>query len=292
MTAEPTIIAGLAEVADRYDAFILDLWGTIHDGVKPLPGAVDCLYALKAAGKQMLILSNAPRRVPAVVDRMDAVGIPRDAYDDVLSSGEAAWLALHQRTDTWHAALGRRCFLIGEAGDESVLQDQDLTEVEDPGSADFAVAVGLFKRTDTLADYEGLLRDMRALNLPMICANPDLEVMRGEKRELCAGSLAARYEELGGEVHYQGKPHPPIYSLSFARLGVHGPDRILAVGDSLRTDVAGARAVGMDSLFIASGLMADELGMTPFAEPDPNALGQLFSRHSAWPTYTATAFRW
>lgn len=292
MTAETSIVPGLAEVADRYDAFILDLWGTIHDGVKPLPGAVDCLYALKAAGKRMLILSNAPRRIQAVVDRMDAIGIPRDAYDDVLSSGEAAWLALHHRADVWHAALGRRCFLIGEAGDESVLQDQDLTEVDDLAAADFVVAVGLFKRGDTLADYEALLTDMAARGLPMICANPDLEVMRGEKRELCAGTLAARFEALGGEVHYQGKPHPPIYTLSFARLGVRGPERILAVGDSLRTDVAGADAVGMDSLFVASGLMADELGMEPFAAPDPAALEALFARHGARPTYTATAFRW
>lgn len=292
MTAEPSIVAGLAEVADRYDAFILDLWGTIHDGVRPLPGAVECLYALQAAGKKMLILSNAPRRIPAVVERMDGVGIPRDSYDDVLSSGEAAWLALHQRTDPWHATLGRHAFLIGEAGDESVLQDQDVAEVDDLDAADFVVAVGVYKRSDTIADYETLLADIRDRGLKMICVNPDLEVMRGEKRELCAGALAARFEELGGEVHYHGKPHPPIYTLSFARLGLHGPGRVLAVGDSLRTDVAGAAAVGMDSLFIASGLLAEELGHEPFAEPDPAALGALFARHGAHPTYTATAFRW
>jgi HAD superfamily hydrolase (TIGR01459 family) len=292
MPPEPLIVPGLAAVVDRYDAFILDLWGTIHNGVAPLPGAVDCLYALKAAGRRMLILSNAPRRIPAVVERLDAVGIPRDAYDDVLSSGEAAWLALYERTEPWHAALGRRAFVIGEAGDESVLQDQDIAEVETVDEADFVVCVGVYRRSDTLDAYEGLLAEIRARDLPMVCVNPDLEVIRGDRRELCAGALAARYEALGGAVRYHGKPHRPIYTLSFARLGLHGPERALAVGDSLRTDIAGARTVGMDSLFIAGGLMADELGLAPGAAPDPAALDDLFARHGARPTYTASAFRW
>ncbi len=285
-------IAGLSAVADRYDGFILDLWGTIHDGVAPLPGAVACLRALAERGKRVLILSNAPRRTGAVIDRMDRVGIPRDCYGPVLSSGEAGWLALHARSDAWHARLGDRAFLIGEAGDESVLQGQPVEAVDTPDRATFLLCVGAFRRGDTVADYAALLAGAQARALPMLCVNPDLEVLRGPKREICAGAIAARYEALGGDVRYHGKPHRPIYELSFARLAGILPARILAVGDSLRTDIAGASAVGIDSLFVTGGLMAGELGIAPLAEPPAAALQALYGRHRQRPTWAAAAFRW
>ena len=292
MTEPNHLIAGLSAIADRYDGYILDLWGTIHNGVEPLPGAVDCLRALARRGKTVLILSNAPRRIGAVIDRMDAVGIPRDCYGPVLSSGEAGWLGLRERADPWHAKLGDRAFLIGEAGDESVLQDQPVEEVGTLGRATFLLCVGAFGRTDTVDDYAGLLAEARALRLPMLCVNPDLEVLRGPNREICAGAIAARYAEIGGEVGYHGKPHPPIYALSFSRMPGLPPARILAVGDSLRTDIAGANAVGIDSLFVTGGLLADELGIAPLGEPPARALPPLYARHRQRPTWAAAALRW
>ena len=292
MTEPNHLIAGLSAVAGRYDGFILDLWGTIHNGVEPLPGAVDCLRALAQRGKTVLILSNAPRRSAAVVGRMDAVGIPRDCYGPVLSSGEAGWLALRDRADPWHAGLGDRAFLIGEAGDESVLQDQAIEETGSLDRATFLLCVGAFRRTDTVADYAALLAEARARNLPMLCVNPDLEVLRGPVREICAGAIAARYAAIGGDVGYHGKPHRPIYTLSFARFPGIPPARILAVGDSLRTDIAGANGAGIDSLFITGGLLAEELGIAPLSDPPPAALPPLYARHRQRPTWAAAAFRW
>lgn len=288
----PHVIPGLSAIAGRYDGYILDLWGTIHNGVEPLPGAVDCLRALAQRGKAVLILSNAPRRAGAVVARMDAVGIPRDCYGPVLSSGEAGWLALRERADPWHAGLGDRAFLIGEAGDESVLQDQAVEEVDSLERATFLLCVGAFRRTDTVEDYAGLLAEARALRLPMLCVNPDLEVLRGPNREICAGAIAARYAATGGDVGYHGKPHRPIYTLSFGQLPGIPPARILAVGDSLRTDIAGANAVGIDSLFVTGGLLAEELGIAPFGEPPAGALAPLYARYGQRPTWAAAAFRW
>ena len=292
MTEPNHVIAGLSEIADRYDGYILDLWGTIHNGVEPLPGAVDCLRALAQGGKTVLILSNAPRRTGAVIDRMDAVGIPRDCYGPVLSSGEAGWLALRDRTDPWHAKLGDRAFLIGEAGDESVLQDQPVEETGSLERATFLLCVGAYRRTDTVDDYTALLARARALRLPMLCVNPDLEVLRGPNREICAGAIAARYAEIGGEVGYHGKPHRPIYTLSLARFPGIPPARILAVGDSLRTDIAGANGAGIDSLFVTGGLLAEELGIAPLSAPPPGALPALYARYGERPTRAAAAFRW
>lgn len=292
MADQNHVIAGLSAIADRYDGFILDLWGTIHNGVEPLPGAVDCLRALAHRSKAVLILSNAPRRSAAVVDRMDAVGIPRDCYGPVLSSGEAGWLALRDRADPWHARLGSRAFLIGEAGDESVLQDQPVDETGSLERATFLLCVGAFRRTDTVEDYAALLAEAQALKLPMLCVNPDLEVLRGPDREICAGAIAARYAAIGGDVGYHGKPHRPIYTLSLARLPGIAPARLLAVGDSLRTDIAGANAAGVDSLFVTGGLLAEELGIAPLSDPPPGALPPLYARYRQRPTWAAAAFRW
>ena len=292
MTGPNHPIAGLSAIADRYDGYILDLWGTIHNGVEPLPGAVECLRALAERGKSVLILSNAPRRTGAVIERMDAVGIPRNCYGPVLSSGEAGWLALRDRSDRWHAKLGDRAFLIGEAGDESVLQGQPVEEVACVERATFLLCVGAFGRTDTVDDYAGLLAAAQTQRLPMLCVNPDLEVLRGPSREICAGAIAARYAAIGGDVGYHGKPHRPIYELSFGLIPGIDPARILAVGDSLRTDIAGANAVGIDSLFVTGGLLAEELGIAPLGDPPAGALAPLYARHRQRPTWAIAAFRW
>lgn len=299
MTAEPrlaadgiVVVSGLSEIAGRYDAFIVDLWGTIHDGVRPLPGALDALSRLRESRRRILVLSNAPRRVDAVVARMRGLGIPDDLWDDALSSGEATWLALRDRPDDFHRHLGDACYLIGGEGDDSAVAGLGLELVDDVTRADFVAAIGLDGPERTVADYEPVLRAARARDLPMVCANPDLEVLRGGKRELCAGSLAARYEEVGGRVCYHGKPHAGIYRLARARLGLADPRRILAVGDSLPTDVAGAAAAGMDSLLITGGLHAEALGLAWDEAPEPRALARFCAEQRQQPTWAAGAFRW
>jgi HAD superfamily hydrolase (TIGR01459 family) len=287
------ILPGMGAVADRYDGFILDLWGTIHDGIRPWEGAIECMAALKQRGKRVLLLSNAPRRSHLAIARMDEMGIPRDTYDGVLTSGEAAQNALAARTDEWHRRLGRRAYLLGPPKDDSALEEVPDERVEELAQADYIVNVGVRRRNDGLADYEDFLRDAVARKLPMICCNPDLEVLRGDDRELCAGALARRFEELGGDCYYHGKPHAPIYAESLKRLGISDPRRVVGVGDALRTDVAGAAAFGMDSVFVAStGILARDLGIAPFENPDPAALARLCAADGTYPTAAVSALRW
>ncbi len=287
------ILPGLAALADRYDGFILDLWGTIHDGLRPWAGAVECLAELKRRGKRVLLLSNAPRRSYLAIQRLGEMGVPRDHYGDVLTSGEAAQNALVARRDPWHAKLGRRCHLLGPAKDDSVLEDVPDERVESLADADYIVNVGTRRRLDGMELYEGFLADAAGRKLPMICCNPDYVVLRGDDRELCAGALALRYEEIGGEVYYHGKPHAPIYAESLRRLGLADPRHVLGVGDALRTDVAGAAAAGMDSVLITStGIMAKDMGIAPFEDPDPATLARACAAEGHYPTAAIAAFRW
>ncbi len=291
-TAVP-ILPGLAALTDRYDGFILDLWGTIHDGIRPWAGAVECLAELKRRRKRVLILSNAPRRSHLAIDRMDEMGVPRSGYDDVLTSGEAAHDALLKRADDWHGKLGHRCHLLGPPGDDSVLEGVPHERVGDLAGADFIVNVGTRRRLDGLAEYEAFLADAARRGLPMICCNPDFEVLRGADRELCAGALARRYEDFGGDVYYHGKPHAPIYAESLKRLGLSDPARVLAVGDALRTDIAGAAAFGMDAVLVTStGILAKELGSAPFEDPEPAALARICAADGQHPIAAVAAFRW
>ena len=292
-TKSVPILPGLAALADRYDGFLLDLWGTIHDGLKPWPGAVECLAELRKRGKRVLLLSNAPRRSHLAIARLDEMGVPRSHYDDVLTSGEAAHDALVARSDPWHAKLGRRCHLLGPTRDDSVLEGVAHERVERLADADYIVNVGTRGRLDTMEPYEPFLAEAAQRKLPMICCNPDYVVLRGDDRELCAGALALRYEELGGDVYYHGKPHAPIYAESLRRLGLSDYGRVLAVGDALRTDVAGAAAVGMDAVFITStGIMAKDMGVAPFQDPDPATLARMCAAEGQFPTAALAAFRW
>lgn len=252
-------LEGFAPLAARYDGFILDLWGVIHDGVRPYPGAVDCLTRLGAAGKRRALLSNGPRRNHVIQGAMRAMGIADSLYDAILTSGEATWRALRDRPDPWLQALGTHVFHLGPKRDLSVIEDLPLTRVETPAEASFVVNTGPDDElgvTD-LGPYEATLAECAELRLPMVCANPDLEVMRDGRRVLCAGALAQRYETLGGDVRYFGKPDPAIYPAIVAALGVA---RVLAVGDALRTDVAGAAAAGLPSCWVLGGIHAEELG--------------------------------
>jgi HAD superfamily hydrolase (TIGR01459 family) len=284
--APPQLIHGMLEIADRYDGFILDLWGVLHDGVRPFPGVRDCLLALKAQGKKLCLLSNAPRRLTATRAKLDGMGLTADLYDALMTSGEATWMALRDPPDAWHAALGPRLFHIGPPRDNDVYDTlSNRQRVDTPEQADFVLNTGIDDFDETLADYEPILARCAAAGLPMICANPDLVVLVGEKMVVCAGLLAQRYEELGGAVVQHGKPHAPVYRQCLSLLGNPAPERICAVGDSLRTDIAGAAAAGMDSVLIAGGIHREELFTSPGHPPNPAraaALARSTGHHPTW----------
>jgi HAD superfamily hydrolase (TIGR01459 family) len=253
-------LTGFAPLASEYDGFILDLWGVIHDGVTPYPGAKQCLAALQKAGKRVVLLSNAPRPSASAQQALRGMGLGDELYTGIMTSGEATRLALATPPDDWFASLGRRVLHIGPARDRVTLEGLNVERVADPARADFVLNTGPDEAVSAaLADYEDVLRRSRDAGLRMVCANPDLEVIRGGERVICAGALAHRYEELGGEVRSFGKPDRAIYRPVLEMLDV-APDRVLAVGDALRTDIAGAKAAGLASCWVLGGIHGAELG--------------------------------
>ncbi len=292
-TESLTVHAGLGPLAGRYDGYILDLWGVVHNGLAPYPGAVDCMRRLRRAGKSVILLSNAPRGAAVVRDFLAGIGVGGDAYDDIVTSGDATREALARRADPWHAALGRACLYFGKPDDARLLDGLDYDRVDAVADADFILSLGLDDAdTETVADYRERLAAATARKLPMICGNPDLTVMRGDTVLLCAGALAKAYEEIGGEVCWHGKPYPRVYQICLQRMAGVAPERVLAIGDSFRTDIAGANRAGLDSLFALGGIHAEELGLAPGAAPDPAQLEAAIAAGGHRPTAAILGLRW
>ncbi|MCW8309107.1 TIGR01459 family HAD-type hydrolase [Acidiphilium sp. PA] len=245
----------IADLAEGYDGFIVDLWGVVHDGVRPYPGVIAALAALRAAGKRVVFLSNAPRRAAAVAASLADMGIAPGSYDGVVTSGEVVRRALASRTDPDFAALGARFVHLGPARDRNLFEGLDLIEVSAPDEADFMLNTGPddLAAQDDAAAFDALLAGSLKAGLPMVCANPDLEVIRDGRRIVCAGLLAQRYEAWGGRVIWRGKPDPAVYAPTLALLGT-ARERTIAFGDSLRTDIAGAKAAGIASVLVLTGI--------------------------------------
>ena len=286
------VIGGLRELAPHYDGFILDLWGVIHDGVAPMPGAVDCLRSLMESDKRIILLSNAPRRADDVVRRITRIGVPAGLYHHVMSSGEEAWQHLRRRDDPFYAALGWRCLHIGSERDIEIRHGLDLEFVDTAEEAEFVLNTGPAGWDDRLEDYEPILQLALDRNLPMICANPDIVVMHGNQLALCAGALAKWYEEAGGRVRWHGKPFRSVYDTCVELLEIDDCSRILAVGDSVRTDIAGAAGAGIDSLLIADGIHAEEFGTAGDRAPDLERIEAVLRAGAYNPVGVARRFIW
>lgn len=268
------IIQTLADVSSRYDAVFCDLWGCLHDGKHPFPAAVAALQAYRQRGGLVLLLTNAPRPRSSVVAQLDRMGCPRDAWDEVVTSGDAAQYALLT------GAVGRKVYFIGADKDEPFFTDfaedlQDVAASQQPiarvalEDAEGCVCTGLRDdMTEVPEDYHLTLMRLKNYGLPMLCANPDIVVDFGDKRLWCAGALARDYEAMGGRALYFGKPHPPIYDMARRRLAALTTSRdpqILCIGDGINTDIQGGMGEGLDTLFVTGGIAAEEFG------PDPEA---------------------
>jgi HAD superfamily hydrolase (TIGR01459 family) len=248
---------GLAAISAEYDGYIIDLWGVIHDGVRAYPGALDCLGALRAQGKRVVLLSNAPRRAALAGDGLRAFGLDETLYDAIVTSGEATYHALRQRPDPWFERLGTVVYHLGPVRDRSVFEGLGLALAARPEAASFVLNTGPDDErnpTDPAA-FDDVLRACRDAGLPMLCANPDLTVVRDGLSIICAGGLAERYEAIGGDVRAIGKPDPAIYEEALAALGARR-DRVVVIGDSLRTDIAGAANAGLAAVWILGGIHA------------------------------------
>jgi HAD superfamily hydrolase (TIGR01459 family) len=291
----PPLLSGLAPVADRYDGYLVDLWGVMHNGVAPYPAAVAALGELKSRGKHVLLLSNAPRRSEEAIRRLVAMGIDRSLFDALVTSGEATWQELKAFDDPFYRGLGRRCLPIMAQSDRGMLEGLDLTIAREVGEADFILALGIESAGDRLEKFQPLLEAAAACSLPMICANPDLEVVRGAAREICAGAIAGLYEGMGGRVRYHGKPQEGVYRRCFALLSGIPRSRILGIGDSLRTDIAGAAAAGIDGLLILGGILEEHLGgpdSLAVSAADPHLMGRHLTEASARPRLLMARFGW
>lgn len=256
-------IASLGDIAAGYDAILCDVWGVVHDGKSAFPAAVAALARFRAERGPVLLLSNAPRPGESVIEMLDHLNVPRDAYDGILTSGDATRAEMARRGAASFYHLGPPRDRVVWAGLPAVETKLDAASV--------LLCTGLADdEREGPDDYKELLAAARARDLPMICANPDIKVHRGARLIWCAGAVAAAYEAIGGHVVYFGKPHPPIYAEALTRLGTLAgrtleATRILAVGDGMHTDILGANRTGIDALLISSGIHAERFGAAPDA---------------------------
>ncbi|AOZ68794.1 HAD family hydrolase [Rhodobacter xanthinilyticus] len=289
------IVQSLAEISAPYDALFCDLWGCLHNGVAPFPEAVAALQGFRATGGKVVLLTNAPRPAPFVIATLERMGVPRDAYDLVVSSGDAAQDAM------FAGAVGRKVWHLGPEKDAGFFEQipaewQGQAEIERVSfeEAEGIICTGPFDEiSEVPEDYRARFLLAKGRGLPMLCANPDIVVDLGERRIYCAGALAALYEEMGGEAMYFGKPHPPIYDLARRKLAAIGgveDGRILAIGDGINTDVAGAVGEGIDALFVTGGLAVDQFGADPEA-PEAELLATWLAARQQDPLFSIGKLR-
>jgi HAD superfamily hydrolase (TIGR01459 family) len=288
MPATPSFIEHFAPLARDYDVVLSDVWGVVHNGVTAFPDACDALARFRAGGGTVLLITNAPRPAGVVVRLLDKLAVPHSTYDGIVSSGDV----------TQDVMLGRRnerVFTIGPQRDLPTFTELGITFAP-AESADYVVCTGLFDDDrESPENYRPLLMKLRERNLFMVCANPDLVVERGERLVYCAGAIADLYGSLGGEVLYAGKPHRPIYETALAKAAAargQAPalDRVLAIGDSVRTDLAGATAFGIDCLFVTAGIHAEELGGRD--NPDAALLHGIFADAKIYPKAVTRRLVW
>ncbi len=278
----------LSALLPAYRGLICDIWGVLHNGVQAFAPAVEALVQARKAGCAVVLVSNAPRPAHCIVPQLDALHVPKDAYDRIITSGDLVqeWLLAHPNTRIWHIGPTRDLPLFEGAG-------VTLTSADD---AEAIVCTGPYDdENDTPDMYRDTLMQAVQRGLVFVCANPDLVVERGTKLIYCAGALADLYQELGGTVLYMGKPHAAIYHqavLALSQLTQQdlGARDILAIGDAVRTDLKGAALMGMDALFVASGIHAKLAGTPPHFNLEP--LTALFFETKTTPKAIAWSLVW
>jgi HAD superfamily hydrolase (TIGR01459 family) len=283
------LVERFAPLARDYDVLFCDVWGVVHNGVAAFADACDALARFRSGGGTAILVTNAPRPAAAIMRILDRFGVARAAYDAIVSSGDVTRDAVEQR-------LNESLFHVGPPRDLPIFEG--LAVVFAPiESADYVVCSGLFDdTTETPENYREMLGLMRTRQLFMVCANPDVVVERGDTLVYCAGAIADAYGELGGEVLYCGKPYMPIYETALnkaasLRGGTRPPlKRVLAIGDSVRTDLSGAAAFGLDCVFVTSRLHAEAYGSRE--TPDVAALNAMFAAAGVTPRAIMRGLAW
>jgi HAD superfamily hydrolase (TIGR01459 family) len=262
----------LRDLVAGKDVVLSDIWGVVHNGLESFPEACEALHRYRSGGGTVILITNAPRPADSVQRQLRKLGVADDVYNAIVSSGDLTrhYVAGHP---------GGKVFWLGPERDNSIYRGLELT-LSPLEQADYIICTGLFDdETETPEDYRPMMLQARGRNLPLICANPDIVVERGDRLIYCAGAIAELYRELGGEVIFYGKPHRPIYERAMQLASEHvshtiAPQRVLAIGDSVRTDLAGAHSFGIDCLFVTRGIHSEEF--EGIDQLDPASVKELF----------------
>ncbi|KAK9165149.1 hypothetical protein Scep_000340 [Stephania cephalantha] len=294
---------GIRQLAQSrpFKAWFLDQFGVLHDGKQPYPGSISTLEKLASTGAKMVIISNSSRRASTTIEKVKSLGFDPSLFLGAVTSGELTHQYLQRRDDEWFASLGRSCIHITWSDRGAIsLEGLGLQVVENVEDADFILAHGTEAVSlpsgaalpMELKDLENLLERCILKKIPMVVANPDFVTVEARDLRIMPGTLAAKYEKLGGEVKWMGKPDKVIYESAMDMVGVDASDCI-AVGDSLHHDIKGANTAGIQSVFITGGIHADELGLTSFGEvADLSSVQALASKYDAHPSFVLPSFTW
>jgi HAD superfamily hydrolase (TIGR01459 family) len=288
VAALPILIPNFSVLAPDYDVLLSDVWGVIHNGIAAHPHACDALMRMRARGGVVILITNAPRPSEVVSRQLERLHVPRETYDAIVSSGDVTRSVIEQRR-------GQSLYHLGPERDRSIFSGLNV-KFAPPEKADYIVCSGLEDdESETPEDYRPRLESMLARNLFMVCGNPDVVVERGSTLVYCAGAIADLYATMGGQVLYAGKPYKPIYEVALAKAESAASrkvalSRVLAVGDSVRTDLKGARTMGVDFLFVTSGIHAEELGSRE--QPDSAALSAAFNAAGGMPRAVMRELKW
>lgn len=284
-TPGTAVLPSIASLAASADAWISDIWGVLHNGLAAFPEAGPACVRFRQSGGAIVLVTNAPRPANKVAQMLDRLGLPREAYDAIITSGDVSRSILAEFP-------GAKLFHLGPKRDAGIVEGLDAT-LTGADEAEVVLCTGLFDdENETPDDYRDMLAKLGQRGVPLICANPDLMVERGPKLIPCAGSLAQIYEQIGGKVLYAGKPYPAIYERAYAAIAatrgsLPPKERILAIGDGLRTDVEGAGREGLRCVFIASALHVDDRRAF-----DEGHVAELFAGHAHPPMAAMRALRW
>lgn len=294
-TVKTKFCAGISDLSDSYSGFIIDQWGVLHDGDKPYDGVVECLKELKARKKFIIILSNSGKRAEENKERLKKIGISASLYDRIVTSGEMTWQGIREQKDDFFVGLGKKVYVISRGGDRSIVNGLDVEIVDDPKEAQFLIISGADSPEKTLADYEPILKTCVRNRITAICANPDSMGVMGTENIMGPGTLARRYQDFGGVVHYIGKPHQPIFKYCTRILQEQEiyPGQTIVIGDTLAYDILGGQMANMDTCMVKTGIHAPSFMNAKTPESVDKALKLLAAQfNNVRPKYLVGSLRW
>jgi HAD superfamily hydrolase (TIGR01459 family) len=288
------ICKGISDISDSYSGFIIDQWGTLHDGKTLFPEAVETLKNLKSRGKQIILLSNSGKRNNADQSRLEAMGLSSDYYDHIVTSSEVTRHKLKAKDDDFFLKMGSDYFLLNRHGDTKIVDNiDDLNRVDDIDQASFILLTGSDAPEKTFENYyDGILKKASRRSLKMVCANPEKHITLNRRNYIGGGAIARRYEQFGGVVHYIGKPYPLVYNHCFSLFENIYPSQVCVIGDSLATDIQGATNLDIDCALIANGVHKGSFSKVTSKADIQKMLKILGKNFGCEPTYFIPKFHW